>query len=73
MSWVSLFSVQTLQMPGDEFPMTDPYDIRATLENQLDLIIDGGFCGLEATTVVSLTEDAPEVWREGKGDPNLFQ
>ena len=63
----------TLQMPGDEFPLTDPYDIRATLEHQLDLVIDGGFCGMEATTVVSLVDDTPEVWREGKGDPNLFQ
>ncbi|MCL6270931.1 L-threonylcarbamoyladenylate synthase [Sansalvadorimonas sp. 2012CJ34-2] len=63
----------TLHMPGDEFPLTDPYDIRATLENQLDLIIDGGFCGMEPTTVVSLVDDSAEVWREGKGDPNLFQ
>ncbi|MCG8475998.1 MAG: threonylcarbamoyl-AMP synthase [Cytophagales bacterium] len=63
----------TLQMPGDEFPMTDPYDIRASLENQLDLVIDGGFCGMEATTVVSLTDDMPDVWREGKGDLSLFQ
>ncbi len=63
----------TLQMPSDEFPMTDPYDIRASLERHLDLIIDGGFCGMEPTTVVSLIDDVPEVWREGKGDSNLFQ
>ncbi|WP_288075747.1 L-threonylcarbamoyladenylate synthase, partial [Marinobacter sp.] len=37
----------TLILPGDEDPMTDPYDIRETLEHDLDLIIDGGFCGLE--------------------------
>ena len=62
----------TLQMPGDEYPLIDPYDIRALLEQQLDLIIDGGFCGMEPTTVVSLVDDIPEVWREGKGDPGVF-
>ncbi|ARM84842.1 MULTISPECIES: L-threonylcarbamoyladenylate synthase [Marinobacter] len=63
----------TLILPGDEDPMTDPYDIRETLEHDLDLIIDGGFCGLEATTVVNMTGDAPEVTRVGKGDPEPFR
>ena len=63
----------TLILPGDEDPMTDPYDIRETLEHDLDLIIDGGFCGLEATTVVNMTGGAPEVTRVGKGDPEPFR
>ncbi|MDO3386418.1 L-threonylcarbamoyladenylate synthase [Gilvimarinus sp. SDUM040013] len=58
----------TLLLPGDEFPLTDPYDIRDTLEHQVELIIDGGFCGLEPTTVVGLTDGTPELIREGKGD-----
>ncbi len=58
----------TLLLPGDEFPLTDPYDIRDTLEHQVELVIDGGFCGLEPTTVVGLTDDAPELIRQGKGD-----
>ncbi|WP_299727805.1 L-threonylcarbamoyladenylate synthase [uncultured Endozoicomonas sp.] len=62
----------TLQLPGDEFPMMDPYEIRDVLETQLDLIIDGGYCGTEPTTVVSLMEDAPEILRTGKGDPTTF-
>lgn len=62
----------TLHLPGDEFPMMDPYDIRMTLEPQLDLIIDGGFCGMEPTTVVSLMEDVPELLRVGKGNPEPF-
>lgn len=62
----------TLQLPGDEFPMMDPYDIRMTLESQLDLIIDGGYRGMEPTTVVSLLEDVPEILREGKGDLEPF-
>ncbi|MCP8898835.1 L-threonylcarbamoyladenylate synthase [Gilvimarinus xylanilyticus] len=58
----------TLLLPDDEFPLTDPYDIRDTLEHQVELVIDGGFCGLEPTTVVGLTDDAPELIRQGKGD-----
>lgn len=63
----------TLIMPGDEEPMTDPENIRDRLEHELDLIIDGGFCGLEATTVVNMTGPVPEVVRVGKGDPRAFQ
>ncbi|WP_281647355.1 L-threonylcarbamoyladenylate synthase [Parendozoicomonas sp. Alg238-R29] len=63
----------TLQMPEEEFPFTDPYDIRASLEHHLDLVIDGGFCGMEATTVVSLVDEIPEIWREGKGNPEIFR
>ncbi|WP_288130382.1 L-threonylcarbamoyladenylate synthase [Microbulbifer sp.] len=57
----------SLIMPGEEQPLTDPYDIRDTLEHQVELVIDGGFCGLEATTVVDLTGDEPELVRQGCG------
>jgi tRNA threonylcarbamoyl adenosine modification protein (Sua5/YciO/YrdC/YwlC family) len=63
----------TLILPGETDPMTDPYEIRDTLERELDLIIDGGFCGTEATTVVDFTGDAPVVTRVGKGDPKPFE
>jgi len=62
----------TLIMPGDDLPLTDPWDIRQTLEHQLDLIIDGGYCGMEATSVVDLTGDAPVIVREGLGDISDF-
>jgi tRNA threonylcarbamoyl adenosine modification protein (Sua5/YciO/YrdC/YwlC family) len=55
-------------MPGEEYPMTDPYDIRDSHQHQVDLIIDGGYCGLESTTVIDLTGDVPELIRQGKGD-----
>ena len=58
----------TLIMPGDEYPLTDPYDIRQTLESHVDVIIDGGYCGLEPTTVVDMTGDQPELRRQGMGD-----
>ena len=33
----------SLLLPGEEFPMTDPYDIRDTLEHFVELVIDGGY------------------------------
>lgn len=62
----------SLILPGDEEPMTDPYEIRARLEHQVDLIIDGGFGDLKASTVISLEGDEPEVIRVGCGDPAPF-
>jgi tRNA threonylcarbamoyl adenosine modification protein (Sua5/YciO/YrdC/YwlC family) len=57
----------SLILPGAEFPETDAVDIREKLERQVDLIIDGGHCGVEPTTVVDLTEAAPRVIRQGRG------
>tara|TARA_R100000656_G_scaffold119935_1_gene93999 strand:- start:88 stop:711 length:624 start_codon:yes stop_codon:yes gene_type:complete len=57
----------TLIMPTDEYPLTDPYDIRDTLEHHVDLIVGGGYCGLEATTVVDLSGEVPQVTRQGVG------
>jgi tRNA threonylcarbamoyl adenosine modification protein (Sua5/YciO/YrdC/YwlC family) len=62
----------TLMLPGDEYPLTDPYEIRDLLEHQLDLVIDGGFCGLEQTTVINMENEAPEITRVGCGDTELF-
>jgi len=51
----------TLIMPGEEYPMIDPYDIRDTLQHEVDLVIDGGYCGMEPTTVVDLADDVPVI------------
>ena len=63
----------TLIMPGEELPLTDPYDIRELLEHEVDLVIDGGYCGMEPTTVVDLADELPRVIRTGKGDPAPFE
>ncbi|WP_372862292.1 L-threonylcarbamoyladenylate synthase [Spongiibacter sp.] len=63
----------SLILPGDELPMTDPYDIRDTLGNQVDLVIDGGYCGMEATSVIDLVDDVPVVVRRGLGDVSQFE
>lgn len=57
----------TLILPGEELPVTDAEDIRELLDNQVDLIIDGGNCGVEPTTVISLTDEVPVLRRQGKG------
>jgi tRNA threonylcarbamoyl adenosine modification protein (Sua5/YciO/YrdC/YwlC family) len=62
----------SLLLPGEEFPLTDPYDIRDTLEHFVELVIDGGYCGLEPTTVIDLTEATPQLVRQGKGDFSPF-
>lgn len=62
----------TMILPGDELPMTDPYEIRQTLEHELDLVIDGGYCGMEATSVIDLVDDVPVVVRRGLGDTSVF-
>ena len=62
----------TLILPGDEYPLTDPLEIRDLMEHQVDLVIDGGYCGLESTTVVSFEEDVPTIIREGMGNVSLF-
>jgi tRNA threonylcarbamoyl adenosine modification protein (Sua5/YciO/YrdC/YwlC family) len=62
----------TLMMPEDNLPLTDPEMIRDRIGKQLDLIIDGGACNIEPTTVVSLLEDQPEIQRLGLGAPGPF-
>lgn len=58
----------TLILPNQQDPLNDPTAIEDVLGKQLDLIIDAGFCGLEPTTVVDLTGDAPVLQRRGKGE-----
>lgn len=62
----------TLILPDETLPLTDPEVIRDRLGKQVDLIIDGGACNLEPTTVVSLENDQVEVLRVGLGDPEPF-
>ena len=63
----------SLILPGQDAPESDPEDIRDRLQHDLDLVIDGGFCGLEESSIVSLLDDLPEVLREGAGDVGPFQ
>jgi len=57
----------TLLLPGIEDPLNDAEEIRDLLAKQVDLVIDGGACGLSPTTVVDMTDAVPRVVRAGAG------
>ena len=63
----------TLLLPGDDIPLTDAREIEDRIGYAVDLILDGGNCGLEPSTIVDLSGEAPKVLRAGKGDPRPFQ
>jgi tRNA threonylcarbamoyl adenosine modification protein (Sua5/YciO/YrdC/YwlC family) len=63
----------TLIPVDDDLPMTDAEAIRDRYGAHLDLIIDGGACHLEATSVIDLRELPPTIVREGRGDITPFQ
>jgi len=57
----------TLQLPGDEAPLTEGWEIQDRLEDQLELILDAGHCGIEPTTIIDLTGAALELICVGRG------
>ncbi|MCH8530563.1 MAG: threonylcarbamoyl-AMP synthase [Saccharospirillum sp.] len=63
----------TLILPNEDEPLNDPYYIRDILQHELDLVIDGGFCGFEESSIVSLLDETPEILREGAGDVSPFR
>ncbi|QSA98360.1 L-threonylcarbamoyladenylate synthase [Methylococcus sp. EFPC2] len=67
-----LFS-STLLLPGDEDALSDPYDIRERLDNEVDLIVDADVVPAEYSTVIGLTEDVPELIRQGKGEVHFLR
>ena len=62
----------TLQLPGDDQMLSDPDEVRARLDRQIELVIDGGAGTLEPTTIVDLTGPIASLVREGRGDPAAF-
>ncbi|MGE3296464.1 MAG: L-threonylcarbamoyladenylate synthase [Porticoccaceae bacterium] len=62
----------TLILPGDEYPLSDPDDIRDRLGTRIDALVDGGFGSLEPTTVIDLSGPEPRLLRRGMGDPEPF-
>ena len=63
----------SLILPEAETALFDPYQMRLKIGKLVDLIVDGGACGLEPTTMVDLVEGVPQVVRVGKGDPEPFR
>lgn len=55
----------TLQMPEDDVPMSSGWEIRERLEHAVDVVIDSALSEAGLTTVVDLTQEPPEVVRQG--------
>ncbi len=62
----------TLQLPGDELPVTEAVEVLDRIGHRVAAVIDGGHCGLEPTTVIDLVGEVPEILRKGKGDASSF-
>jgi tRNA threonylcarbamoyl adenosine modification protein (Sua5/YciO/YrdC/YwlC family) len=62
----------TLILPSDDDPLNDPEEIRSRLEKQIDLVIDGGACPREPSTVIDLTGEEPVLVRAGRGSLEPF-
>ncbi|MCG1042613.1 threonylcarbamoyl-AMP synthase [Mycetohabitans sp. B8] len=62
----------TLILPGSDEPLNEPEAIRTRLEKQLDLVIDGGACAAEPSTVIDLSGDEPVLVRAGRGPLETF-
>jgi len=62
----------TLLLPGEELPRTDAKEINERLEHSVDLVLDGGNCGLIPTSVIDLSDGHAEIVRIGRGDVAPF-
>ncbi len=57
----------TLILPDDEAPLSEGWEIQDRLDDALELILDGGYCGPVPTTVIDLTVLPPVLVRAGRG------
>lgn len=62
----------TLIPPGESEPLNDPDDIAERYDKLLQVIVDAGACPMQPTTVVDMTQDEPELVRQGRGDLALL-
>lgn len=59
--------ISTLILPDEVEPLTEPYEIAERLNNQVDLVIDGGTGSLQLTTVLDFSSDQLQLLRSGLG------
>ncbi|MGO4587333.1 L-threonylcarbamoyladenylate synthase [Paenarthrobacter sp. 2TAF44] len=63
----------TLLLPDQEEPLTQGWEIKERLDNEVDAVIDSGDTGSEPTTVIDFSSGTAEVVRRGTGDPSRFE
>ena len=61
----------SLIIEGHEFYDID--DVRSAIEKLVDVIIDGGYCPPEPTTVINLSASEIDIVRRGAGDTSLLE
>ena len=62
----------TLQLPDEDEPLNEAWEIRERLEHSVDLVIDSAVTLAGLTTVIDLTESAPVLIRQGVADAAPF-
>lgn len=67
------FMSSSLILPGSEFAMGDPDRIRERLENDVDLVIDGGVVGNEPSSVIDWHDRRLRILRHGVGDVSFLE
>lgn len=63
--------ILTTSIKGDDEVieyLTDPELINEKYESTVDLIVDGGYGGIDGSTIVDCTEEDPTITRQGKGE-----
>ncbi|MDZ7643735.1 MAG: L-threonylcarbamoyladenylate synthase [Woeseiaceae bacterium] len=58
----------TLQLPGDDIPLTDVDEIERRIGHEIEIVVSSGATGIEPTSVLDLTGDSVKVLRKGRGD-----
>ncbi len=62
----------TLQLPDDDEPLNEAWEIRERLEHSVDLVIDSAISMAGLTTVIDLTDTAPSLIRQGVANAAPF-
>ncbi|MEO8399392.1 MAG: L-threonylcarbamoyladenylate synthase [Ignavibacteriaceae bacterium] len=65
-----IISTSTTSRKGEI--LFDPFEIKNIFNSQVDLMLAAGSLNGQPSSVVDLSEDVPEVIREGAGDVSLF-
>ena len=58
----------TLIAPGETDPLNDPEEIRERFQKLLAAVVDAGACPMAPTTVIDLTDEPPQLVRQGRGE-----
>ena len=63
----------SLILPGEDLPLGDPDVIRERLEQDVDVVIDGGPVGNQPSTVIDWHEQRLQIIRRGVGDVSFLE